>query len=114
MGLFRKTRVTPYTGDPDDDKLLSILARSAGGLGMPRHWVHYIYCIDEQGVQSLTDACSAEGWRVRRADEPDYGVVAERSDRAVSPSAVLEARLFFDAIANSVPGGYYDGWEAEV
>lgn len=106
--------MTPYTGNPDDDELLSILARTAGGLDEPRHWVHYLYCRDEHDVSKVADACKAEGWLVRRVDEPDYGVVAERSDRAVSPSAVLETRLFFEAVASSVPGGDYDGWEAEA
>ncbi|WP_263118959.1 hypothetical protein [Cellulomonas sp. RIT-PI-Y] len=42
------------------------------------------------------------------------GVIASRDDLAVDPANVRAMRAYFEALAASVPGGDYDGWEAEA
>lgn len=113
MGLFsRKPRAT--TGHPGDDQLLGMLAKAPDGLDTPRHWLHYVYCGDAAGADTLEREAVTAGWTVRRVVPEHHGIVAERSDLAITPSAVVEARAFFEKLAASVPGGEYDGWEASA
>ena len=113
MGFFsRKPSLT--TGHPGDDQLLGMLAKAPGGLDTPRHWIHYVYCGDAAGADILEREAVTAGWAVRRVVPEYHGIVAERSDRAITPAAVVATRAFFQRLAASVPGGEYDGWEASA
>lgn len=118
MGLFnrRSKRVpeaVPVTGNADDDQLLAILATTPGGPDAPRDWIHYLYCATAEGAASMEARASEAGWSTRRVHEGE-GIVASRQDLAVTPSAVIEYRAFFEGLAASVDGGEYDGWEASA
>lgn len=103
----------PATGNADDDHLLALLASTPGGLDAPRDWIHYLYCATGDGAAAMERAAVAAGWTVRRVHEGE-GIVASRQDLAVTPVAVVETREFFEALAASVEGGEYDGWEASA
>lgn len=112
MGLFDR-RPNTSTGHPGDDQLLGMLAKAPGGLEAPRHWLHYLYCGDAAGADTLEREAVAAGWTVRRV-VPDYhGIIAERRV-AITPAAAVGTRAFFEKLAASVPGGEYDGWEASA
>lgn len=114
MGLFsRKPSIEP-TGDADDDQLLRLLARAPGGLDVERHWIHYLYCADDDGAAELQAKAEAAGWTVKRVVPEYHGIVAERHDLVINPDSTRSTREFFDALAASVDGGMYDGWEASA
>jgi hypothetical protein len=122
MGLFRRRpkaaaesggASAPSTGNPDDDQLLALLAGTPGGLNAPRDWIHYLYCATAEGAAVMEARAREAGWTVRRVHEGE-GIVASRQDLAVTPTAVVETRAFFEALAGSVEGGEYDGWEASA
>lgn len=118
MGLFNRRRkrlpeAVPVTGNAGDDQLLALLATTPGGVDAPRDWIHYVYCATAEGAASIEAQAAAGGWVVRRVHEGE-GIVASRQDLAVTPSAVIDARAFFEALAASVDGGEYDGWEASA
>ena len=117
MGLFKRRQKAVTTGNPlDDDMLREIGARS--DLTLPRHWVHYIYCASESGAQTMATAASGDGWDLQRVGEAASGggwvVIAEQRGVVLTPERVTSARMFFEQLAKSVPGGDYDGWEASV
>lgn len=101
------------TGHPWDDRLLALLADTPRGLSAPRDWIHYLLCSTVPGQQELVRTLVADGWTVRPVTEP-LGVIASREDLAVDPANVRAMRAYFEALAASVPGGDYDGWEAEA
>ena len=111
MGLFSR-KPTFSTGHPGDNQLLGMLSKAPGGLETPRHWIHYVYCADAQGADALDQGATSAGWAVRRVVPEHHGIVAERSDLAITPKRMIEVRAFFEGLARSVPGGEYDGWEA--
>jgi len=114
MGLFsRKSAIQP-TGHPGDDQLLGLLSKTPSGLGVPRHWLHYVYAADEAGAAHLEARASEAGWSVARVVPEYHGIVAERADLAVDRDSVIETRGFFELIASEVEGGEYDGWEADA
>lgn len=113
MGLFSR-KPTFNTGHPGDDQLLGMLAKAPGGLEEPRHWIHYVYCGDAAGADALEHGAVAAGWTVRRVVPEYHGIVAERSDLAITPERTVEVREFFERLAASVPAGEYDGWEASA
>ncbi|RUQ96793.1 ribonuclease E inhibitor RraB [Labedella endophytica] len=118
MGLFNRRKkpvapAAPLTGNADDDQLLAILATTPGGPDAPRDWVHYLYCATAEGAAAMEARAAEAGWSVRRVHEGE-GIVASRQDLAVTAQAVIECRAFFEALAASVDGGEYDGWEASA
>ncbi len=115
MGLFKKRRKTEptTTGHAGDDQVLSQLEGMGTDLSRPRLWEHFVYCDDEDGAARLEAAAVEAGWTVQRVVPEYHGIVASRSDLAVTPGEVASARTFFEVLAGSVPGGDYDGWGAE-
>lgn len=115
MGLFKKRTKTEAatTGHAGDHDVLSQLEGMGTDLSKPRLWEHFIYCDDEKGAARLEAAAVEAGWTVQRVVPEYHGIVASRSDLAVTPDEVKSAREFFEALARSVPGGDYDGWGAE-
>lgn len=124
MGLFRRrpkhvsapesgVGSAPSTGNPDDDQLLAILAGTPSGPNAPRDWIHYLYCATAEGAADMEARAREAGWIVSRVHEGE-GIVASREDLAVTAAAVVETRAFFEALAASIEGGEYDGWEASA
>ncbi|MFB2584584.1 ribonuclease E inhibitor RraB [Herbiconiux liukaitaii] len=115
MGIFRRGKKTVTPGNPLDDQTLRALGKRSD-LTVPRHWIHYIYCADEEGAQVIAAAASQDGWDLQRVDHAASGtgwvVIAEQRGVVVTPERVQSARAFFEQLALSVPGGDYDGWEA--
>ena len=112
MGSFRRRRPESLTGHAGDDQVLASLA-NVGDLSNPRLWEHFLYCDDEAGADVLEARAREAGWNVEQVDPQYHGIVASRSDRAVTPEAVTEARGFFEGRVAAVAGGEYDGWGAE-
>ncbi len=97
-----------------DIQLLWHIGQEPEGYTVARHWIHYLYCDDDAGAAVLEAGARAGWWAVRRVAPEYHGIVAERSDLVVNPDSVFAARQFFEALAASVPGGDYDGWEAQT
>ncbi|WP_332642260.1 ribonuclease E inhibitor RraB [Aeromicrobium sp.] len=117
MGIFGRKPAAPQlptTGHAGDDQLLAMIAQSDGGLEVPRHWLHYVYCDDNEGAAVLEAGAAAGGWTVQRVVPEHSGIVAEREDWPVNLETVPQVRAFFESLAASVPGGDYDGWEASA
>lgn len=116
MGLFKKRQRSgppTTTGHSGDDQVLSQLQGLGTDLSRPRLWEHFVYCDDEEGAARLEAAAVEAGWTVQRVAPEHHRIVASRSDLAVTPYEVASARTLFEALADSVPGGDYDGWGAE-
>lgn len=117
MGIFKRRVKTAETSSSlDEQTLRAVSARS--DLSLPRDWVHYIYCADEAGAQVVAIAAVQNGWELERVGvaSPGYSwvVIAEQTGVVVTRERVQEARIFFEHLAASVPGGDYDGWEASI
>lgn len=112
MGLFRRDEPLPSSGHPGDDEVLRQLQKYGADTTTPMVWEHFVYCDEEDGAARLEQAASEAGWTVQRVDPEYHGIVAKRSDLPVSPVTVAKARVFFENLADSVPGGEYDGWGA--
>lgn len=107
----------PSSGHAADDALLGQLA-SRSDLASPRHWVHYLYFANEAAARSAAEVVSSAGWQIQRVDEsanggPEWVVIVE-AQAVTSPTAVAEARMFFEGVAATHEGGDYDGWEASL
>jgi hypothetical protein len=117
MPLFRRKPSIPATGHPGVDRLLEEIAKRSS-LDAPRHWVHYLYFADEHGARSAAEVIGSAGWQLQRVEKAatgdDWVVIAEQHDVVTSAEAVTEARLFFEGVASTTPGGDYDGWEASL
>jgi hypothetical protein len=107
----------PSAGHAGDDALLSQLA-SQSDLESPRHWVHYLYFANEPAARSAAEVVAAAGWGIQRLDGAASGgpewVVIAKAHAVTSPTAIREARLFFEGVAATHEGGDYDGWEASL
>jgi hypothetical protein len=117
MGLFSRRAPVSPTGHAEDDELYALIAERSD-ITAPRHWVHYLYFPDESGARVACAAALDHGWVLQRVGAPAAGeewiVIAERRDAVVTPEAIRDARAFFGALAASIRGGEYDGWEASV
>ncbi|MFL6023814.1 MAG: ribonuclease E inhibitor RraB [Marmoricola sp.] len=115
MKLFPR-RSRPSTGHPVDDDMLGELGARAD-LGLPRHWVHYLYVADEPTARAAADEVLSDGWdldRVERVrDSQGWVVVAEQHDAVLSTDRVAAARRFFETLAEGC-GGDYGGWKSSV
>lgn len=123
MGFLRRSR--PEAGSPlastghdGDDQLLRLMAAHTD-LRTPRHWVHYLYFGEETHARGAAEVIGAAGWNVTNVDTaadggPDWVVMVERHDAVLSPDAVRDARIFFEAVAATHGSGDYDGWEASA
>lgn len=104
------------TGHDGDDELLAQISRLSD-LDNPRHWVHYLYCPNRVAAEQAANDARANGWGIQTVEQAargdDWVVIAEKHDAVTSPTAVQEARAYFETIAARA-GGRYDGWEAEV
>lgn len=121
MKVFRRRTnpapALPTTGHAGDDALLGQSAAQSN-LDTTRHWIHYLYVQDEAQARSAAQVISAAGWGIQNVDEaagdaPGWVVIAERQ-AVTSPSAIRDARLFFEGVAATHEGGDYDGWEASL
>ncbi|MFB9727202.1 ribonuclease E inhibitor RraB [Haloechinothrix salitolerans] len=105
------------TGHPGDDEVLSQLSKRSN-LEAPRHWMHYLYCADEGSARQAESQIRSGGWAIQvvepAAAGPGWVVIAEAHGVVMTPSAVRDARVFFEHVASSVSGGDYDGWEASL
>jgi hypothetical protein len=77
-----------------------------------------VYVPDEPRARSAAEVFEAAGWAIQHVDEsagggPEWVVIAERHDAVTSPTAVRDARLFFEGVA-ATHDGEYDGWEASL
>jgi hypothetical protein len=117
MGLFSRRSALSRTGNPEDDELYALIAQRSD-IRAPRHWMHYLYFADEKGARAACAAAVDHGWTLQRVGAPAPGeewiVIAERRDTIVTPEAIRDARAFFGALAASIRGGEYDGWEASL
>jgi len=113
MGIFRRKRPEPPTGHDLDEQTLAKLQEIGADSDTPRLWEHFVYCDDESGAAILESRASEAGWDVEQFDAKPHGIVASRRDRPVNTQTVADARMFFEGLAASVPGGDYDGWGAE-
>jgi hypothetical protein len=119
MPIFRRrAKSTPaVTSHAGDDRLLAEIQSQSNPLA-PRHWVHYLYCADEDAARDAATEIAAAGWTLQRVDvaaqRTGWVVIAEKHDVVTSPSAVRAARTFFEGVAARIDGGDYDGWEASL
>ena len=119
MPIFRhRAKSAPAVAShAGDDRLLAEIQSRSDPLA-PRHWVHYLYCADENAARHAATEIAAAGWTLQRVDVAAQGtgwvVIAEKHNVVTSPSAVCAARTFFEGVASRVEGGDYDGWEASL
>lgn len=103
------------TGDSGDDEVLRQIA-AVSPLSSPRHWVHFLPCRDEAAARAAAAELVGAPWTVSvtHRRRRDWCVTAEQADVVVCASAVRQARTFFEAVADRIPGVSYDGWHASV
>ncbi|MGV8852440.1 MAG: ribonuclease E inhibitor RraB [Rhodoglobus sp.] len=117
MDFFkRRAKIESFGNDLDDLTLRELSKRS--DLALPRHWIHYVCCADEAGARTVAAASVHNGWDIKRVDGAADGegwiASLERHDVVVSPAAVRDARHFFEQLTATLPGSFYDGWEASA
>lgn len=123
MPLFRKKDPTSSalagyaSASPADRGTLTALVSAGADLTQARHVRHYVYVPDESTARVAAAAAGEAGWQVE-VREPlpgrtEWLVLSQRQGYVLSPAAVAEGRVFFDALAAN-HSGEYDGWEASV
>lgn len=99
-----------------DADMLAKLADAGADLSQTRRIAHFVYVPDEAAaaavVADLAEAFTAVVWTPTDA-QPEWTVVAEVRDAAVTAESIAADDTAFDALAES-HGGRYDGWEATV
>ena len=105
------------TGNDDDDQVLRQLAARAS-LDRPRRWRHYLYVPTEEWAQMVARPLIDTGWEAEiwapDEGEDHYTVIAELDGVVLTGSLVRSTRELFEDIISHIPGGEYDGWEAEA
>ncbi|WP_158604443.1 ribonuclease E inhibitor RraB [Nocardioides mangrovicus] len=77
-------------------------------------WVHHLYFADEATARQATEQIEAAGWAeewLSAQPEPYPGWMMRASrDVVVTAAEVVEARAFFEGVAQR-HGGTYGGWD---
>jgi len=119
--MFRRKKKDPLAGyesaRPEDLQVLAALVNAGADLAGPRHVLHFIYeLVDEGAARQAADAVGA-GWQSTVKSPPEgyetWSVTFERQGYVLSPENVTADAAMFVAAATA-HGGQYDGWEASV
>jgi len=99
-----------------DAGMLAQLADAGADLSQARRIAHFLYVPDEASatavVADLDDTFTAVVWTPTDT-QPEWTVVAEVRDAAVTAESIAADDTAFSALAET-HGGRYDGWEATV
>jgi len=100
-----------------DENVLASLVDAGADLSQTRRIAHFLYLPDEEAATAASAALGAMTFTpivwTPTDDEPEWTVVAEMHDTAVTAESIAHDDEMFADLADQ-HGGRYDGWEATV
>jgi regulator of RNase E activity RraB len=126
MAIFRRRQSKPRHKvlnrfDPSDmaeaDRLtLEALVERGADLANERNVRHYLYGDSLEALRTAASRLEDAGYAVqvgRAATGPQFLAMAEQR-QLLNAETAAQARQLFESLASEIPGGDYDGWEAEL